>query len=238
VECVFDQTLPTWIALHGHAVTLCGGVPPRVVRDDRKAGSVQAWWDDPQGQRPDRACAEPDGVLRAPGRPRTPEHTGQVEPGGVHSGTRPVWGGRAPPPIPQAKVEVRHGCRTTAGRRGHGTTKAPPRHRFETAERAPLKPPPAGRDELAVWTRGTGHRDCDVVVAQASSSAPCRLLGQARWGRGGSQEVRRETVRSEVVAPHPRATRAGARVTPPARGRPGRLCGPPRSGWASGREVP
>ena len=36
VEFVFDQALPTWIQLHGHAFTFFGGVPQRVVLDHHR----------------------------------------------------------------------------------------------------------------------------------------------------------------------------------------------------------
>ena len=58
VEFVFDQALPTWLQLHGHAFAFFGGVPHRVVRDHLKAGIVKACFDDPQVQRSDRECAE------------------------------------------------------------------------------------------------------------------------------------------------------------------------------------
>jgi len=54
-----------------------------------------------------------------------------------------------------------------------------------------------------------------VVFAQAFDSAPFRLVGQPLWVRGGSQAVRLYTTRYELVATHPRALRAGARVTHP-----------------------
>jgi hypothetical protein len=110
----------------------------------------------------------------------------------------------------QAHVEVRHWCLTPAGPRVHGTTKAPPLERFEAVARGPLKPWPTMSDDLAVWTRVNRHRDGSVVFEPAGSSAPCRLLGQPRWGRGGSHEVRRSTTRDARVATHPRA---GARMT-------------------------
>jgi transposase len=59
VEFVFDPSLPTWLQLHGHACTCLGGVPHRVVLDNRKAGIVKACFDDPQVQRTYRECAEP-----------------------------------------------------------------------------------------------------------------------------------------------------------------------------------
>jgi transposase len=78
VEFVWDQTLPTWIALHQHAFTCFGGVPQRHPHagtrlDNLKAGISKACFDDPQIQPTYRECAEHDGFLLAPCAPRTPE---------------------------------------------------------------------------------------------------------------------------------------------------------------------
>ncbi|MGH8059566.1 MAG: IS21 family transposase [Candidatus Entotheonellia bacterium] len=215
VEFVFDQALPTWIQLHGHAFTFFGGVPHRIVLDNLKAGIVKASFDDPQVQSTYRECAEHYGFLLAPCRPRTPEHKGKVEQGGVHYVKRNFLGGRVPTLISQANVDVWHWCLTTAGQRIHGTTKEPPLRRFEAVERAQLKPLPAMPYDLAVWKRVTLHRDCHVVFEQAFYSAPFRLIGQLLWVRGGRQEVRISTTRYELVATHPRAPRPGARGTHP-----------------------
>jgi transposase len=215
VEFVFAQALPTWMALHGHAFTCFGGVPHRVVLDHLKAGIVRACFDDPQVQSTYRECAEHSGVLRAPCRPRTPEHKGKVEQGGVQSIKRNFLGGRSPTLLTQANADVRQWCLTTAGQRRHGTTNEAPLDRFEACERAQLKPLPVTPDDLAVWKQVKLHRDGYVVFEQAFYSAPCRLIGPRLWVRGGSQEVRLYTRRYELVATHPRAPRPGARVTQP-----------------------
>lgn len=215
VEFVFDQALPTWIQLHGRAFTFFGGGPHGVVLDHLKAGIVKACFDDPQVQSTYRECAEHYGCLLAPCRPRTPEHKGKVEQGGVHYLKRNFLGGRVPTLITQANMDVRQWCLTTAGLRRHGTTKERPLDRFEAVERAQLKPLPIMPYDLAVWKRVKLHRDCYVVFEQAFYSAPFRLVGQPLWVRGSSQEVRLYTTRYELVATHPRAPRAGARLTHP-----------------------
>jgi len=215
VEFVFDQAVPTWIQLHAHAFAFFGGVPHRVVLDNLKAGIVKASFDDPQVQSSYRECAEHYGFLLAPCRPRTPEHKGKVEQGGVHYVKQNFLGGRVPTLITQANVDVRHLCLTTAGQRIHGTTKEAPLHRFEAVERGQLKPLPTTPYDVATWKCVTLQRDCYVVFEQAFYSAPFRLIGQLLWVRGGSQEVRLYTTRYELVATHPRAPRPGTRVTHP-----------------------
>ncbi len=215
VEFVFDQTLPTWIALHGHAFHFFGGVPQRIVLDNLKAGITQACFDDPQVQTTYRECAEHYGFLIAPCRPRTPEHKGKVEQGGVHYVKRNFLGGRAPTLITQANQDVRQWCLTTAGQRIHGTTKAQPLQRFQTVERPQLLPLPPMPYDLATWKQVRLHRDCYVVFEQAFYSAPFRLIGQRLWVRGGSQDVRIYTATYELVATHPRAQQPGERHTQP-----------------------
>ena len=213
VEFVFDQTLPTWITLHQHAFTFFEGVPQRVVLDNLKAGIVKACWDDPQVQSTYRECAEHYGFLIAPCRPRTPEHKGKVEQGGVHYVKRNFLGGRTPTTLTQANDDVRLWCLTTAGLRTHGTTKTAPLGRFEAHEQPQLKPLPATPYDLALWKQVTVHRDCYVVFDNAFYSVPFRLVGQRLWLRGGSQTVRLYSTNYELIATHPRAQHPGERQT-------------------------
>jgi hypothetical protein len=122
---------------------------------------------------------------------------------------------RTPTTITQANADVRTWCRTTAGLREHGTTHEQPLLRFQTTEQALLKPLPATPYDLAIWKRVKLHRDCYVVFEQAFYSAPFRLIGQLLWVRGGSQEVRLYTSDYALVVTHPRAARAGERLTHP-----------------------
>ncbi|HSH78580.1 MAG TPA: IS21 family transposase [Herpetosiphonaceae bacterium] len=215
VEFVFDQSLPTWIQLHQHAFAFFGGVPQRIVLDNLKAGIVKACFDDPQVTTSYRECAEHYGFLIAPCRPRTPEHKGKVEQGGVHYVKRNFLGGRTPTTITQANADVLTWCRTTAGERVHGTTKAQPLARFQISEQAQLRPLPPTSYDLATWKQVTLYRDCYVVFEQAFYSAPFRLIGQRLWVRGGSGTVCIYTADYALVATHSRATQPGERFTHP-----------------------
>ena len=215
VAFVFDQSLPTWIALHAHAFRFFGGVPQRVVLDNLKAGVTQACFDDPQVQASYRECAEHYGFLIAPCQPRTPEHKGKVEQGGVHFLKRNFLGGRTPTDLAQANADVRVWCVTTAGLRTHGTIKAQPLVRFQSREQATLRPLPPAPYDLAIWKRAKLHRDSYVVFAQSFYSAPFRLVGQTLWLRGGSQSLRIYTSDYALVATHARAAQPGERLTHP-----------------------
>lgn len=215
VEFVFDQTLPTWIALHAHAFVFFGGVPQRVVLDNLKAGILKASFDDPQIQATYRECAEHYGFLIAPCRPRTPQHKGKVEQGGVHYVKRNFLGGRTPTTLAHANADVLGWCRTTAGQRCHGTTKVQPLARFASTEHPQLRPLPPTPYELAIWKQVTLYRDCYAVFEQSFYSAPFRLIGQRLWVRGSHDTVRIYTAAYVLVATHPRAQQPGERYTHP-----------------------
>ena len=215
VEFVFDQKVTTWLVLHRHAFEFFGGVPQRLVIDNLKAGITQASWDDPQVQHAYRECAEHYGFLIAPCRPRTPQHKGKVEQGGVHYVTRNFLGGRTPTTLTQANQDVRQWCLTTAGQRIHGTTREAPLVRFQQTEQPLLRPLPTSPYDLALWKVVTLYRDCYVTFDNAYYSAPFRLVGQKLRVCGGSRDVRIYTLAYELVATHPRAEQPGERHTHP-----------------------
>jgi transposase len=213
VEFVFDQKVETWLRLHRNAFAWFGGVPGRVVIDNLKAAIVKAVWDDPEVQQSYRECAEHYGFLIAPCRPRTPEHKGKVEQGGVHYVKRNFLGGRRPTPITQANQDVLAWCDTTAGLRVHGTTKEQPLVRFQEVEHARLLPLPETPYDMAVWKQVTVQRDCYVEFDKAYYSVPYRLVTQPVWVCGGIQQVRIYTLKHKLEATHERAQQPGERLT-------------------------
>lgn len=225
VEFVFNQKIPTWLRLHRNAFAFLGGVPRRVVIDNLKAGISQACWDDPEVQVTYRECAEHYGFLIAPCKPKTPQHKGKVEKGGVHYVKRNFLGGRDMTTITQANQDAKVWCLTTAGQRTHGTTRKQPLVQFETVEKATLQPLPETPYDLAVWKQAKLHRDCYVVFDNAYYSAPFRLVGQTLRIRGGGQEVRLYTSDYQLVATHERAAEPGRRITNPAHLPPDKLPG-------------
>jgi len=225
VEFVFDQKVATWLLCHRHAFEFFGGVPKRVVIDNLKAGIVRASWDDPQVQHAYGECAEHYGFLISPNRPRTPQHKGKVEQGGVHYVKRNFLGGRKPTSLHQANADVRVWCETTAGQRVHGTTKEQPIRRFQEVEQAQLQPLPAEPYDMGVWKQVKLHRDCHIVFEGAYYSAPFRLIGQTLRVRGGVRHVRIYTQDYELIATHERAQQPGQRLTHPDHLPPEKLAG-------------
>lgn len=224
VEFVFDQEVATWLRCHRHAFEWLGGVPRRVVVDNLKAAIVKAVLYDPVVQRAYRECAEHYGFLISPCRPRTPEHKGKVEQGGVHYVARNFLAGRAWRDIHEANERVLVWCVETAGRRIHGTTKEQPLARFDEIERALLLPIPPGPYALSTWKKAKLHSDCHVVFEDAFYSAPHRLIGQRLWVRSADTSVQifHEHL---LVASHPRATRRGQRITNPDHLPPAKVAG-------------
>jgi transposase len=215
VEFVFDQKLETWLRLHRNALKFFRGVPQRIVIDNLKAGITKADWDDPEVQQSYRGCAEHYGFLISPCRPRTPEHKGKVEQGGVHYVKRNFLGGREPTIITQANQDVLAWCNGQAGLRIHGTTKEQPLVRFQEIEQVRLKPLPEAPYDMAIWKKVTLARDCYVVFDNAYYSAPHRLIGQDLWVCGGIQQVRIYTLKNKLVATHERSDKPGQRQTHP-----------------------
>lgn len=215
VEFAFDQKVASWLALHRNALEYFGGVPQRIVIDNLKAGISQACWDEPQVQHAYAECAEHYGFRIAPCRPRTPQHKGKVEQGGVHYVKRNFLGGRPAGTVAQANRDVLKWCETTAGQRVHGTVKEQPLLRFQQTEQARLQPLPSTAYDLAVWKQVKLHRDCYVVFENAYYSAPYRLVGQQLRVRGGSRTVSIYTGDYQLVATHERAQQPGLRQTHP-----------------------
>ena len=212
VEFVYDQQVATWLRCHRNALQFFGGVPQRVVIDNLKAGIAKHCWEEPEAQQAYRECAEHYGFLIHPCRPRTPQHKGKVEQGGVHYVKRNFLGGREPTALVQANRDVREWCLTTAGKRIHGTTREQPLARFAT-EQATLRSLPGTPYDLALWKQVTVHRDCHIVFDNAYYSAPFRLVGQSLWVRGGTHTVQLYTADYQLVATHDRALQPGQRVT-------------------------
>ena len=211
VECVFDQTVATWCRCHRAAFEWFGGVPRRLVIDNLKAAIVRAALYDPEVQRVYRELAEHYGCLIAPCRPRTPEHKGKFEQGGVHYVKRNCLAGRAFRDVHDANGHALRWCLETAGRRLHGTTKQQPLVVFETVERAALLPLPPTPWEPVTWKQAKLHPDCHVVFQGAYYSAPHRLLGQRLWVRATTTQVQLFHAHA-LVATH-LAARPGQRRT-------------------------
>lgn len=212
VEFVFNQDVATWLRLHRRAFEFFGGVPQEIVLDNLKAGIVKACQFDHEVQRAYRDFATAYGFLIHPCRPRTPQHKGKVEKGGVHYVKRNCIAGRTFASLREANEHARDWAMTTAGLRRHGTTQQQPLRVFEDIEKVALQPLPSKPYELTVWKQALLHRDVHVVFEKSFYSAPHRLVGKTLWVAGTANFVRIYDD-WELVAQHVTATRPGTRRT-------------------------
>ena len=206
-ELVFDQKVPTWIALHRHAFESWGGVPRRVVPDNLKSAVVEALVHDPVLGEAYRRMALHYGFLVSPTRPRTPQHKGKVE-SGVHYVKRNFMAGQEFLDIDVANKRLRQWVKEVAGIREHGTTHQAPLYLFQEYEKGALLPLPEEPFTLREIRPVKVHPDCHVSIDKSYYSVPYRYVGQTLYAHIGERvvEIYHE---QELVATHPRSLKPG-----------------------------
>ncbi|MBM3465430.1 MAG: IS21 family transposase [Armatimonadetes bacterium] len=211
-ELVFDQKIPTWLALHRRAFASFGGVPARVVIDNLKAAVLAAALHDPVLSEAYRRFARHYGFLISPNRPRTPAHKGKVE-SGVHFVKRSYLAGQEFADIEVANRGLAVWVRERAGTRDHGTTRQTPLALFEV-ERQQLLPLPTTPFELTEVRLATLHRDCHVAIDGSYYSAPYPCVGK-RLEVYLFERVVQLYAGLDLLATHARATVKGTWRTNP-----------------------
>ena len=210
-ELVFDQKMPTWIALHRRAFEYWGGVPRRIVPDNLKAAVKEALVHDPTLAEAYRRMAQHYGFMISPTRPHTPQHKGKVE-NGVHYVQRNFWAGQEFTDIHAANQRLAIWVKETAGTRNHGTTHQSPLSLFGEHERAALQPLSPDPFTLCEIKPVKVHQDCHVVIAGSYYSAPYRYAGQILDAHVGERVVQL-FCGQELVATHERALKPGQWLT-------------------------
>lgn len=206
-ELVFDQKVPTWLALHRHAFESFGGVPKRVVPDNLKAAVRQALIYDPVLGEAYRRLALHYGFLISPTVSGTPRHKGKVE-SGVHYVQRNFLAGQEFVDINTANQRLWAWVRQVAGVRTHGTTRQAPLRLFADYEQAALQPLPSTPFTLHQIKPVKVHPDCHVVLDGSYYSAPYRYIGQ-RLDAYVSDQLVELYNGVELVASHVRCTQPG-----------------------------
>jgi transposase len=176
-ELVFDQKIPTWVALHRRAFESFGGVLRRVVPDNLKAAVIECLVYDPILGEAYRRMALHYGFLVSPTRPRTPQHKGKVE-NGVHYIQRNFMAGQDFVDLESANARLKVWVREVAGVRDHGTTRQAPLRLFHDYEQGQLQPLPATAFTLRQIKPAKVHPDCHVTLEGSYYSAPYRYIGQ------------------------------------------------------------
>ena len=206
-ELVFDQKMPTWLALHRRAFQSFGGVPAKVVLDNLKAGVLKASLHDPVLSDPYRRFAQHYGFIVSPNRPATPEHKGKVE-NNIHFFKRSFLAGQQFSDIREANGKLALWVKERAGTRRHGTTHQPPLALFEAHERGSLLPLPPEPFELVETRTLKVHPDCHVTIDGSYYSVPYRYVGQ-KLDAYIFERVVQLFLGTELVVTHPRASAKG-----------------------------
>jgi transposase len=206
-EIVFDQKIPTWLALHRRAFESFGGVPRRVVPDNLKAAVLEALVYDPVLGEAYRRMALHYGFLISPTRPGTPEHKGKVE-NGIHYVQRNFMAGQTFVDSDVANVRLKIWVREVAGTRTHGTTRQVPLRLFHEYEQAALLPLPTTPFTLLQIKPVKVHPDCHVTVEGSYYSVPYPYISHTLDAYVSEQMVELyEGVK--LVATHVRCTAPG-----------------------------
>ena len=211
-EIVWDQTVATWLRCHRNAFEFWGGVPAKVRPDNLKAAIIKACYHDPQVQRSYGEFARGYGFQISPCVAETPEHKGVVESGVRYVKRSFLNSPRTFSGIGDGNHQLMEWVLGEAGNRIHGTTHRIPLTVFAEEDKPALKPLPAERVELAVWTTAKIHPDCHAIFQKSYYSAPYRLVGKQLDLRAGDCTVM-FFQDLEMVACHPRATRPGQWMT-------------------------
>ncbi len=206
-ELVFDQKIPTWIALHRHAFESFGGVPARVVPDNLKPAVKKLLVHDPVLGEAYRRMGLHYGFLISPTLPQTPRHKGKVE-SGIHYVQRNFMAGQEFVDVTVANQRLKVWVREVAGTRIHGTTRQPPLQLFQDTERAALQPLPPDPFSLCEVKPVQVHPDCHVQIAGSYYSAPYRYVGQ-KLDAYVSERVVELYDGQQLVATHLRSQRLG-----------------------------
>ena len=206
-ELVFDQKVPTWIALHRRAFESWGGVPKRMVPDNLKAAVAKVLVHDPVLGEAYRRMAQHYGFLISPTRPRTPRHKGKVE-SGVRYVKRNFMAGQEFLDIYAANQRLKIWVRERAGSREHGTTHQAPLRLFQEYERAALLPLPDVSFALREIKPVKVHPDCHVSIDKSYYSVPYAYVGQTLDAYISERIV--QIYRGQaLVATHPRSLEPG-----------------------------
>jgi transposase len=206
-ELVFDQKVPTWIALHRRAFESWGGVPKRIVPDNLRAAVAKVLVHAPVLGEAYRRMAQHYGFLISPTRPRSPRHKGKVE-NGVRYVKRNFIAGQEFLDIHVANQRLKTWVQERAGTREHGTTHQAPLYLFHEYEQAVLLPLPEEPFTLREIRCVKVHPDCHVSIDKSYYSVPYIYVGQTLDAHIGERIV--EIYRAQdLVATHPRSQESG-----------------------------
>ena len=158
-EFFLGEAMEHWLQAHRNAFTAFGGVPEQVMVDNCKTAVLRARHGDEKAELNPayEEFARHYGFRIVPCNVRRPNEKGRVENAVGYIRTS-FLAGREPGPLSILAPALADWLDNTANRRMHTTTGKPPRQLFEEAERAALRPLPAG------------PYDCHQIQAAAADS--------------------------------------------------------------------
>jgi transposase len=208
-EIVFDQKIPTWIALHRRSFEYFGGIPKVIVPDNLKAAVKKVLIYDPILGEAYRRMAQYYGFLVNPTRPRTPEHKGKVE-NGVHYVQRNFMAGRTFESVDSANRRLKQWITEIAGVRQHGTTRQAPLALFNQHEKQALLPLPKEAYVLNEVRMAKVHKDCHIQVGSCYYSIPYRYVSKKVTVHIGEKMLEVYDEQQNLVCTHVLLTKKGA----------------------------
>jgi transposase len=180
VSIVFDQKIETWLRCHIEAFVELGGVPRVIVPDNLKAAVIRASFGIDSAaviNRSYRDFARYYGFQVDPTPVYSPKKKGKVESGVKYVKKNFIAARPDLEDVKELRAALPRWLTNVANARVHGTTRQPPRERFER-EREHLLPPPNQPWQLSLWREAKVHIDTHVLVARATYSVPWRLIGK------------------------------------------------------------
>ena len=212
-EASWTQAAPDWLGSHGRALAYLGGAPRAIVPDNLKSGVLKAHRYEPVLNPAYQDFAEHYQLAILPARVRRPRDKAKVETGVLiverwilarlrnriffSLGELNATIGTLIEDLNTRPFKKLDGCR---------------RSRFETLERAALRPLPQRAYEFGEWKSAKVHPDYHIEVQRAYYSVPYRLIGAQVDVRLTAQAV--EIFHAgALVAAHARASGRGVRST-------------------------
>jgi hypothetical protein len=207
VFLTFPQTTAAMIAGCEAAWGFFGGMFRVIVPDNLRPVVDGADRVEPRFNREWLEYVQARGLVTDPARVRSPQDKGRVE-AGVKFVQRSFFAGERFLDIADARRRAEEWCRTRAGMRVHGTTRARPAEVFARVEAPVLLPVPAEPYRVPAWSEARVQRDFHVRAGNAFYSVPYGLVGERVTVRADDILVKIYH-RGRVVRAHPRQPAGG-----------------------------
>ena len=207
----FEQTTDAVCEGLDAAWAFFGGMPARVLIDNAKAMITTAHPTSPRVNDSFGDYAQDRGIFVDTARVRRPKDKARVE-NQVPFARESWFDGECFADIDEARRSSEQWCRSVA-ERIHGTTQRVVREHYECEEKPAMRPAPAGRFDVPLWTDAKVHSDHHLQVQRALYSVPTRYIGRSVRVRS-DQLIVRVYLGGELIKSHPRQAPGGRSTDP------------------------